>query len=154
MLMRTRKKKLLIPEENYKSDFAPLSGFYNYHVKGKDISVSLDEIQGFGVTLEPKKRQEIANVNVNSLMTNTIIFSSSKKKYNVKNLIWTIRCLVAHPENIEEKSINGVKYYNICCSTKDKITGKVIPTMKGLVARDLWPKFTEQLINKIKEEKI
>lgn len=154
MLMGTRKKRLLISEENYNSDFAPLSGFYNYHVKGKDISVSLDEIQGFGVTLEPKKRQEIANVNSNSLVINTILFSSSKKKNNVKNLIWTIRCLVAHPENIEEKSINGVKYYNIFCSTKDKETGKVIPTMKGLVACGLWPKFTEQLINKIKEEEV
>ena len=37
---------------------------------------------------------------------------------------------------------------------KDKETGKVIPTMKGLVACGLWPKFTEQLINKIKEEEV
>ena len=148
MLMR-KKKKLLIPEENYKSDFAPLSGFYNYHVKGKDISISLNEIQGFSVTLEPKKRQEIANVSSDSLVIYTIIFSSSKKKNDGKNLIWTIRCLDAHPENIEEKSVNGVKFYNICCSTKDKKTGKVIPTMKGLVACDLWPNITEQIINKI-----
>lgn len=88
MLMSTRKKNLLVPEESFKSDFVPLSGFYNYHVKGKDISIKLDDIQGFGVVLEPKKRKEIAHVNENALVTNTIMFSSSKKKYNVKNLLW------------------------------------------------------------------
>ena len=152
--MSIRKKKLLIPEEKFKSDFAPLSGFYNYHIKGKDISVSLDEIQGFGVSLEAHKQKDIANITENSLSVNTIKFSSTKKKYNVKNLTWTIRCLVAHPENIIEKEVNGIKCYSICCSKKNNVTGKKTPTMKGLIACEIWPKFTEQLINKITEKEI
>lgn len=153
--MSIRKKNLLIPEEKFKSDFAPLFGFYNYHIKGKDITVALDEIQGFGVSLEPHDLGDIANITDNSLPVNTIAFSSSKKKYNVKHLTWAIiRCLVAHPENIVEKDVNGTKCYSILCSTKNNKTGKIIPTMKGLVACEIWPKFTEQLINKITEKEI
>lgn len=153
--MSIRKKNLLIPEEKFKSDFAPLSGFYNYHIKGKDISVALDEIQGFGVSLKPYKLKDIANITDNSLPVNTIAFSSSKKKNNVKNLTWAIiRCLVAHPENIIEKEVNGIKCYRILCSTKNNKTGKITQTMKGLVSCEIWPKFTEQLINKITEKEI
>ena len=151
-LMSKPKKNYLIPEERFKQDFAPLSGFYDYHVKGKNIAVALNEIQGFGVSLDPKKRGKIANVNSDSLEVNSIYFSSSKKKDNVKNLMWTIRCLVAHPENISEKIVNDVKCYSINCGTKDKKTGNVIPTMKGLVSCEVWQQFTKQLCNKIIEK--
>lgn len=153
--MSIRKKNLLIPEEKFKSDFAPLSGFYNYHIKGKDISIALDEIQGFGVSLKAHKLKNIANITDSSLPVNSIAFSSSKKKNNVKNLTWAIiRCLVAHPENIIEKDVNGTMCYSICCCAKNSKTGKRVPTMKGLVACEIWPKFTEQLINKIAEKEI
>ena len=82
--MSKPKKNYLIPEERFKQDFAPLSGFYDYHVKGKNIAVALNEIQGFGVSLDPKKRGKIANVNSDSLEVNSIYFSSSKKKDNGK----------------------------------------------------------------------
>lgn len=147
-------KKMLISEEKYNADFAPLSGFYKYHVEGKSISVKLDDVQGFGVRLEPKKRKELANGKTDPFIVNTIKFSSSKKKNNVKNLMWTIRCLVAHPENISEKTVNGVKCYSICCSTIDKNTSKAIPTMKGLVACELWPDFVNKLMSIIKDREI
>ena len=150
--MSKPKKNYLIPEERFKQDFAPLSGFYDYHVKGKIIDVALNEIQGFGVSLVPKQREEIAKLNSDSLSVNSIFFSSSKKKNNVKNLMWTIRCLVAHPENISEKIVNDVKCYSITCNTKDNKTGRVIPTMKGLVSCEVWQHFTKQLCNKIIEK--
>ena len=150
MLMSAKKKKYLIPEETFKSDFAPLTGFYDYHIKKKQILVSLDEVQNMGVTLKPMKRKEIADVDSKDLAVNTICFSSIKRKRYVKNLFWTLRCLVAHPENIRIKTVNGKKCYSIYCTTKDN--DKLVPTMKGIISCEIWPRFTEQIINKIKEK--
>lgn len=148
--MSTKKKKYLIPEETFKSDFAPLTVFYDYHIKKKQISVSLDEVQHMGVTLKPMKRKEIANVDINDLEINTICFSSTKRKYYVKNLFWTLRCLVAHPENIRIKTVNGEKCYSIYCTTKED--DRLVPMMNGIVSCEIWPRFTEQIINIIKEK--
>ena len=147
--MGTKKKKALIPEENFKSDFAPLSGFYDYHVKNKTISLSLDEVQGMGVLLKAMRRSEMAELESEELDVNTICFSSSQRNKNVKNLFWTIRCLVAHPENIKEVEIGGVKCYSIFCTTKEN--DKRILTMKGVVNCNVWSSFIKQITNKIKE---
>ena len=152
--MNKRKKKLLIAEEKFKSDFAPLAGFYDYHIKGKKISVDLADIQEYGIALTPQTLKDIASIDDDAISVNTINFSSTKKKQNVKNLAWAIRCLISHPENIKEKEVKGTKCYYICCSMKNRKTGVKSPTMKGLVACDLWTIFTGQLINKIKEKEL
>lgn len=145
------KKKLLISEEKYNKDFVYLLSFWNYHVKNKQLPISLDEIQAYGVYLEVKKRNDLARLDFSAVPKNTIFFSSSKKACNVKNLTWTMRCMAAHPENIKEIKRDNNKYYKLKCSTIDRKTKEIVPTMKGLVACDLWPRFTKQLINRIKE---
>ena len=145
--MAKRQKQLLIPEEKYNTDFQPVTGFYEYHVKNKTISVSLSEIQGFGVNLQVAKQGELDELDINTLPINTIRFSSSKKKKNVKNLMWYIRCLACHPENIDCKQ----KIYQFHCSRKDKKTDKISFTMKGNVSCNVWPQFIETLTNKIIE---
>ena len=145
-----KKKKLLIPENKFKSDFAPLVGFYDYHIKKKSIPIKLNYIQDMGVRLKViKKRCDFAEIDEEEISVNTIIFSSSKKKNNVKNLFWNLRCIVAHPENIEEVKINDVLCYKIICITKDKETKLTIPTMKGIISCDVWSIFIKQLMDKI-----
>lgn len=151
-----KKKRLLIPEEMYNSDFAPFASFYSYHVKGKILSVALDEIQGNGVALyAEKKRKKVENVDTKTLPVNTIIFASSKKNCNVKNMIWDIiRCTVAHPENIQQVDKDGTKCYELTCTIQDKYTKKIVPTMKGIIACDLWPVFANRVMEIIKKKEV
>lgn len=143
--------KPLIAQEKYDKDFAPLAGFYTYHVQNKKLPISLDELQDFGVHLEAVNIEDVARVDEKTLPLNTIVFSSSKKNNNAKNLTWsTIRCLVSHPENIEEIENDGIRCYKLKCSSKKG--DKIVPTMKGVVACDVWPDFTKKL-QKIIEER-
>ena len=145
--MKTKKKcNLLIPEEKYNTDFQPFTGFYEYHVKGKRISVELLDIQNFGVNLRIAKREELGKLDIKTIPLNTIVFSSSKKKNNVKNLMWYIRCLPCHPENI----VLEQNYYRLVCSQKNKETDKKDITMKGIVTCDVWNHFIKELTNQIK----
>lgn len=144
--------KLLIPEEKYIADFEPFIRFYAYHVKKKKIAIPLIDIGALGVNLEPKKqRKDIAIIDLNALLPNNIYFSSSKKKENVKNLMWYIRCLAHHPENIEIVVLNGVEHYKLWCTCKDNKSKTIIYTMKGLVECNVWSIFINGLIAKIKE---
>ena len=81
--MVKKQKGLLIPEEKYNTDFRPITGFYDFHIKKKDISVPLSEIQRFGVNLQVAKRDELGKLDINTLPINTIKFSSSKKRFTV-----------------------------------------------------------------------
>lgn len=153
--MTTKKKNcknLLIPENDYEKDFGFIVGFYAYHVKNKDIAVSLSDISNLGVNIEAKKKKkEIELIDINMLSTNVIYFSSTEKKKNVKNLMWCIRCLAHHPENIEIVNQNGTAFYKLWCGHKDNIKGVVIPTMLGLVDCNVWPNFIRGLMDKITE---
>ena len=101
----------MIPEEKFNADFGPIVSFYAFHVKKKSIPISLNDIGMFGVNLEAKKHiKDIEQIDMNAIVPNAIYFSSSKKKHNVKNLMWYIRCSAHHPENIEIVNINGVEY--------------------------------------------
>jgi len=142
-----KKRDLLIPEEKYDTDFQPFTGFYEYHVKGRTIPVKLLDIQGFGVDLKVAKRDELENLDVKSMPLNTIMYSSSRKKNNVKNLMWYIRCLPCHPENIVLEQGN----YQLVCSQKKGKTGEKEITMKGTVSCEVWNHFIKELTNKIKE---
>lgn len=144
-------KELLIPEEKFQKDFSFLAGFYDYHVKGKKLAISLSEIQQYGVDLYPKKLNDIANLKYDDIPSNSIIFSSSKKSKNVKNLMWAIRCLVSHPENIEIIERDEKNYYKIICFMKRNSI--VLPNMKGIISCDIWEKFVRKLCERIKEEK-
>lgn len=135
------KKKLLIPEEKYKSDFEPFTGFYDYHIKDKCVSMNLDMVKNFGVSLIPCKYTNIKTLDINSVPVNTIMFSSSKKKNNIKNLMWYIRCLHCHPENIREVQIGTTIYYQI----QNLKTGK----LKGVVEVNVWINFIKNITQKI-----
>lgn len=141
---------LLIPETKFIADFEPFIRFYAYHVKKKKITIPLIDINKHGINLEAKKqRKDIAIIDLNALQPNAIYFSSSKKKNNVKNLMWYIRCLAHHPENIEFVVLNGVEHYKLWCTYKDSKSKSTIYTMKGLVACDVWSIFINELIAKI-----
>lgn len=143
----------MIPEEKFNADFGPIVSFYAFHVKKKSILISLNDIGMFGVNLEAKKHiKDIEQIDMNAIVPNAIYFSSSKKKHNVKNLMWYIRCSAHHPENIEIVNINGVEYYKLWCGRKDNIKKTIASTMKGLVACDVWPDFIKGLTNKIIED--
>lgn len=142
-----KKLNLLIPEKKYNADFQPFTGFYEYHVKGRKISVKLFDIQDFGVNLIVAKRKELSELDVKSIPLDTIMFSSSEKKNNVKNLMWYIRCLPCHPENIVLKQ----NCYQLECSQHNRKTDEKDITMKGVVSCDVWNHFIEKLTNKIKE---
>ena len=145
-------KERELSEEEYENDFKPLAGFYTYHVEKKNISITLKEVENNGVILETKKKvADIAPISLKMLSPNIIYFSSSEKKKNVKNLMWGIRCSAHHPENVSVVHVNDKKCYQIQCGKKDKNTGKVIPTMKGLVECDIWPLFINELTNRIIE---
>lgn len=145
----------MIPEEKFNADFGPIVSFYAFHIKKKSIPISLNDIGMFGVNIEAKKNiKDIEQIDMNAVVPNVIFFSSSKKKYNVKNLMWNIRCLAHHPENIEIVNINGVKCYKLWCSRKNKIRNTIAPTMKGLIACDAWPIFIKCLTDKITENEI
>lgn len=149
-----RKRTLLIPEEQYLSDFNPILAFYNYHVKGKRITLSLDDINYFGVKLVPLKHKAIQKTDENINAINFIEFSSNDKKEQVKNLMYCFRCIAAHPENIEEVIVNGVKCYKLICYRKEKNCSARVITMKGLVDQCTWNSFCNQLFNLIKTQKI
>ncbi len=142
-------KSYLIPEELFEKDFKKFTGFYDYHVKNKVIPLSLNEIQGLGVNLKIKTPIDIQQLTDNLLTINTIYFSSSKKKENVKNLMWTIRCLTAHPENISEFICEDTKCYKIYCTRKNN--GVKQETMKGIIACDKWNEFINNITTKIIE---
>lgn len=146
------KQKLLILENEYEKDFKPIVGFYSYHVKGRNIVVKLKDIDCLGVAIEARKQEkDIALIDINTLSTNVLYFSSSKKNRNVKNLMWYIRCLVHHPENIEKVTLNGKEYYKLWCGHKDSKTGLIVPNMKGLIECSVWPNFIKGLTDKIIE---
>ena len=146
-----KKKKFLIPEEKYLSDFSPLAGFYDYHIKSKGVEIPLEIIQGLGVNLIPKRQNDVAKIQDNDINVNTIVFSSSKKKHNVKNLAWCIRCLVSHPENIEIVNVDNRICYRLRCSKKKNNTDKYITTMKGLIDCAVWSDFVKKWMDTIKE---
>ena len=141
----------MIPEELFEKDFKPLAGFYDYHVKRRKIPLALKDIQDLGVDLTARRQSTdpISEIEHDDLPTNTIVFSSSRKNQNVKNLMWTIRCLTAHPENIDIVNVGKKKCYKIICFRKQGDSS--IPIMKGLISCDTWPVFISQLINKLKE---
>lgn len=142
-----KKNNLLIPEDKYNTDFQPFTGFYEYHVKGITVSVKLLDIQDFGVNLKIEKREELGKLDVKTIPLNTIMFSSSRQKNNVKNLMWYIRCLPCHPENI----VLEQDYYILLCSQNNKEKGKKEITMKGIVSCNVWSHFIEKLTKHIKE---
>ena len=142
-------KNNLIPERLFEKDFKEFTGFYDYHVKKQKISLALNDIQGFGVELKVTKPDEIQKMVDNSLAINTIYFSSSKKKNNVKNLMWTIRCLTSHPENISELMFENIKCYKIYCTRKTN--GIKQETMKAIIACDIWKEFIKNITTKIIE---
>ena len=148
--------KSLIPEEKFVADFEPFIKFYAYHVRNKTIAIPLIDIGALGVNLEAKKqRKDIATIDLNALQPNNIYFSSSKKKENVKNLMWCIRCLAAHhPENVEIVVLNGAECYKLWCTHKDNKSKRTVYTMKGLVECNVWSIFINGLIAKIKENEI
>lgn len=139
----------LISENVFNQDFSPITGFYNYHVKGKKINTSLDAVQNLGVGLEVKSLDEIGRFDFDDIPTNTIKFSSSKRNQNIRNLAWTIRCLAHHIENVHEIDRNGQKCYEIVCLKKEEKKG-IYPTMKGVVACDVWANFVKSFMDKIK----
>lgn len=147
-----RKRTLLIPEEQYSSDFNPILTFYNYHVKGKKITLSLDDINNFGVKLVPLKHKAIRKTDEKINTINSIEFSSNDKKEQVKNLMYCFRCIAAHPENIEEVIVNGVKCYKLICYRKEKSQTARVITMKGLVTQSTWNSFCNQIFNLIKAQ--
>ena len=136
-----------IPEEVFIKDFKPMAGFYDFHVKKRKIKLSLKDLNVMGVELKPKKQMKIAEVILEEMPLNTIVFSSSKKSQNVKNLMWTFRCLTAHPENIEIVTIGGREYYKIICWKKQKDSN--IPIMKGIVSSNEWPMFIDRIQSSI-----
>lgn len=139
----SKNRKFLISEEKFKSDFESLMSFFTYHVQKHDISLKLSDIQDLGVKLEVRKEKEVKDLNVKSVPINTIIFSSSKKSRNIHNLMWYMRCLPCHAENIEEVDVDDVKCYQI----QNLKTGR----LKGLVSCEVWSQFIEKLTNKIAE---
>ena len=70
-----KRKRPLIPQEDFDRDFAPLSGFYDYHVIRKRIPIRLNEIQKFGIHLDALKEPEIANVDENWLTSKSLCLS-------------------------------------------------------------------------------
>lgn len=147
------KQQLSILENEYEKDFKPIVGFYSFHVKSKNITIKLKNIAHLGVTIEARKQEkDIALIDINTFSTNVIYFSSSKKSKNVKNLMWYIRCLAHHPENIEKVTLNGIEYYKLWCGHKDNKTGLMVPNMKGLVECSVWPNFIKGLTEKIIED--
>lgn len=144
-------KKSLIPEKQFTKDFEPIISFYAYHVKNKIIKIPLNDLSILGLSLNVKKLNEIASIDMNTLQPNVIFFSSSSKKKNVKNLMWYIRCLSHHPENVEIIVLNGVEYYKFHCTKKNNKTKIITYTMKGLVECNVWKSFINGLIAKIKE---
>ena len=139
-----KKKKCLISERAYNKDFSHLASFWAYYVKKRELPISLNEIQNFGVHIEVKNRIDLGKMSFSKLPHNTIFFTSTRKKLNVKNLMWNIRCLVAHPENIREVKFEDKKFY--------RKTKKIVHTMKGLIQCDMWPLFIKKLTEKIKNE--
>ncbi len=143
--MSKKKCKFLIPEKTYKKDFLPYAGFFEYHIRKKNVPLKLSDAQGWGVQLEVKSKQEVDGQDIKQLSVNSIIFTSTHRKENIRNLMWYIRCLPCHPDNIKTRKVNDTKCYQIRCSTKRY-------AMKGLVACDVWPDFIKSLTNKIIED--
>ena len=75
-------KKSLIPEKQFTKDFEPIISFYAYHVKNKIIKIPLNDLSILGLSLNVKKLNEIASIDMNTLQPNVIFFSSSSKKKN------------------------------------------------------------------------
>lgn len=139
-----------IMEEDFLRDFKPLSGFYKFHVKGKSIPLKIEDIQSFGVKTTPHSRDEMQKIEWEMVLPNSIDFSSWRKSENIKNLMWTLRCLESHPENIRKTKINGTDFYVIECSTKNHRTNELFPTMKGIISCEIWPSFRDKLTQTIK----
>ena len=145
------KKKILIPEEKFQHDFKPLAGFFDYHVKSKNIKIPLEKFQEFGVNLIPQKPPKMAKIPQKDVAINSIVFSSSRKSNNVKNLAWYIRCLVSHPENISIDNMDGKACYRLYCSKKVDNKDDYSITMQGLVDCEIWAEFAKKWMNTILE---
>ena len=145
----------MISEKKFNEDFAPIVGFYNYHIRNKKINIKLSDLQQFGVQLKPEKISNIEDITEEEIPLNTILFSSSKKNNNVKNLMWAIRCVAHHPENVCIIRKKNHNYYRLRCLRKDNKNKNSRKTMQGLVSCELWNEFIEKIKNRIKEyEKI
>jgi len=138
-----------ISEENFKRDFAPLSGFHDFHVRAKRISLSNDDLHLLGITTNPHSCDEMEKLTWNDVGLNSIEYSSSQRSKNVQHLMWAFRCLEAHKTNIKEGTKNGIPCYRIEGYSKNNRFHKRLPTLRGYVERDKWKPYIEQVMNLI-----
>ncbi len=141
-----------ITEKAFLRDFKPLSGFYDFHVRCKRIHLGIEDVQNFGVRVTPHSRTEMQQLEWGMVQLNSIDFSSWRRSHNIKNLMWALRCLESHPENIKQTNINGTDFYIIECFKKNHRTNEIHSTMKGIISCEIWPSFREKLTNLIKNK--
>ena len=138
-----------ISETNFKKDFMLLSGFWDFHVKKKKITLANGDLQLNGLKVTPHTCDEMKNLQWKNIQPNSIEYSSYAKNQNVKNLMWAFRCLEAHEENIKEVSINGVPYYRIEGFSKNNKYHVQLPILMGYVECSKWKPYIEQVMNLI-----